>query len=84
MKVLVDRVLRRAPIGCGVVVGAGRVLTASGSVVDEELQDQGLYQTICYTISFLLNEADLLNISTLSCTDSGQNVSSEESNGEDD
>ena len=48
------RVLRRrAPVIDGSVVAGGRELTASGSVVDEELQEKGLYQTICYSVSFL-------------------------------
>jgi hypothetical protein len=39
-------------------------------------QENGLYQTICYTISFYLFSA--------LCSNSGQNVCSEESNCEDD
>jgi hypothetical protein len=65
-------------------VGPGKVETAGVEGVVSEFQVKGLYQTICYTVSFLLNEADLLNISTLSCTDSGQNVGSENSNCKDD
>ena len=59
-----DRVLRRAPIGCGVVVGGGRVLTASGSVFDVELQDQGLYQTIYCIVIFYLIEYEMRQCGT--------------------
>jgi hypothetical protein len=72
----VDRVLRRrAPVVSGSSVGGGVVDTASVSSVVEP-QENGLYQAICYSISFYLFSA--------LCSDAGQNVGSEESNCEDD
>jgi hypothetical protein len=57
-------------VGGGVLAG-GRVVTGS-----DLPQENGLYQTICYSVSFYLIFA--------SCSDAGQNVGSEESNGKDD
>jgi hypothetical protein len=59
----------------GSAVGGGVVVTASVCSVVEP-QENGLYQAICYKVSFYLFGA--------LCSNSGQNVSSEESNSEDD
>jgi len=60
----------------GSAVGGGVVVTASVCSGVDAPQENGLYQAICYKVSFYLFGA--------LCSNSGQNVSSEESNSEDD